>query len=160
VRRFPVFIGLALCLSTTAWAQETTKTPPEPGPIAESADRIAREWWPTDQPTFAIDEQGRPRFRGNVTETMPPPPWQPTPDLSPVPALGAISHQEMLRQMTPQEFSTPPLVGASVDPGSIVNGFKKAWRDWEARKVHERVMKELEELNRLNREAEAAESSN
>ena len=160
MRRFAIFIGLALCLSTSVRAQETTKTPPEPGPIAESADRIAREWWPTDQSNFTIDEQGRPRFRGNVTETAPLPPWQLTPDLTPVPALGAISHQEMLRQMTPQEFSTPPLVGASVDPGSIVNGFKKAWRDWEARKVHERVMKELEELDRVNLEASAADISN
>ena len=51
--------------------------------------------------------------------------------------------------MTPQEFSTP-LISGSVDPGSIVNGIKGAWRDWQARRVHERVMKELEELKRLN----------
>lgn len=119
---------------------------PAPGPIAESADRIARDWWPTDNPTFTIDEQGRPRFRSSVTETIPTPPWQPTPNDTQVPARGAISHQEMLRIMTPQEFSTPALIGASVDPGSIYNDFKKAWRDWQARRIHERVTKEVEAL--------------
>jgi hypothetical protein len=122
--------------------------PPAPGPIAESADRIAREWWPTDNPTFTIDDDGRPRFRSGITETVPTPPWQltPSPNEPPVPVRGAISHQEMLRVMTPQEFSTPALIGASVDPGSIYNDFKKAWRDWQARRIHERVTKEVEAL--------------
>jgi len=47
--------------------------------------------------------------------------------------------------MTPQEFSTP-LISASADPGEIYNSIKKAWRDWQARRVHERVMKEIEAL--------------
>lgn len=51
--------------------------------------------------------------------------------------------------MTPQEFSTP-LISAGVDPGAIMNSVKTAWREWQARRVHERVMKELEELKRLN----------
>ena len=51
--------------------------------------------------------------------------------------------------MTPQEFSTPPLIGATVDPGSIYNDLKKAWREWQARRIHERVVKELEELEAL-----------
>jgi hypothetical protein len=55
----------------------------------------------------------------------------------------------MLRVMTPQEFSTP-LVSGSVDPGEIYNSIKSAWRDWQARRIHERVMKEIEELERLN----------
>ena len=50
--------------------------------------------------------------------------------------------------MTPQEFATP-LISASVDPGDIYNGFKQAWRDWQARRIHERVMRELEEFERL-----------
>ncbi|HEY1308450.1 MAG TPA: hypothetical protein VGF24_33100 [Vicinamibacterales bacterium] len=140
-------IGLSL-FSTNLHAQEKTR-PPAPGPITESADRIAREWWPTDPQSFTVDDEGRPRFRGGVTETAPAPPWQPTPDLTPTPSRGAISHQEMLRMMTPQEFSTP-LISGSVDPGTIVNGIRGAWREWQARRVHERVMKELEELKRLN----------
>jgi len=155
VRRLALLaVGLSL-FSTNLHAQEQTP-PPAPGPITESADRIAREWWPTDPQSFTVDDEGRPRFRGGVTETVPPPPWQPTPDLSPTPSRGAISHQEMLRMMTPQEFSTP-LISGSVDPGSIVNAIKKAWREREERRVHERVMKELEELYRLN-EAAAADS--
>jgi hypothetical protein len=60
----------------------------------------------------------------------------------------------MVRMMTPQEFSTP-LISATVDPGNVYNGLKRAWRDWQARRIHERVTRELEELERL-RAAEAA----
>ena len=51
--------------------------------------------------------------------------------------------------ITPMEFSTP-LIGTSVDSGDIYNGFKRAWRDWQARRIHERVTRELEELERLS----------
>ena len=57
--------------------------------------------------------------------------------------------------MTPQEFSTP-LISASVDPGDIYNGFRRAWRDWQARRIHERVVRELEELERLRAAEEAS----
>ena len=50
--------------------------------------------------------------------------------------------------MTPQEFSTP-LISVSTDPGSIYNNIRKAWRDWQARRIHERVVKELEEIERM-----------
>jgi hypothetical protein len=59
----------------------------------------------------------------------------------------------MLRVMTPQEFSTP-LVSGSVDPGGIYNSIKKGWREWQARRIHERVTKELEEFERLNAAAD------
>jgi hypothetical protein len=52
----------------------------------------------------------------------------------------------MLRVMTPQEFSTPPLISGSVDPGQMINSIKQSWRDWQARRIHERVMKEVEAL--------------
>ena len=127
--------------------------PPE-RPISKSAERIAREWWPTDVVASAIDEEGRPRFRSGITVTiLLPPPWRLTPDTAPTPSRGAISHQEMVRMMTPQEYSTP-LIGGSVDPGSIYQSIRNAWRDWQARRIHERVMRELEELERLNRAAE------
>lgn len=50
--------------------------------------------------------------------------------------------------MSPVEFSTP-LISGSVDPGNIYNDFKRAWSDWQARRIHERVVRELEELERL-----------
>jgi hypothetical protein len=28
----------------------------------------------------------------------------------------------------------------------MINGIKQAWRDWQARRIHERVMKEVEAL--------------
>ena len=57
--------------------------------------------------------------------------------------------------MTPMEFSTP-LISASVDPGDIYNGFKRAWRDWQARRIQERITRELEELERLRAAQDAS----
>jgi hypothetical protein len=151
MRRLAVLVALTLGVSSSLHAQES-KTLREPGPIAEAADRIARDWWPTEPQAFTIDEQGRPRFRTGVTETLPPPPWRPSPQDPLTPARGAISHQEMLRMMTPNVFSTP-LISTSVDPGSVYNNMKKAWRDWQARRIHEQVVKELEEFKRMRREA-------
>jgi hypothetical protein len=153
MRRLALLTAFALCASW-AHAQETSRTP-APGPIGESAERIAHEVWPTDPATFAVDEGGLPRFRTGVTETVPPPPWQLAPNLSITPARGAISHREMVRMMTPMAFATP-LISTSVDPGDIYNGFKGAWRDWRARRIHERVTRELEELERLRAAEEAS----
>jgi hypothetical protein len=139
-------------------AESREREPRAPGPIAETADKLARELWPEQAASnsLVVDEQGRPRFRSGTTETAPRPPWRLSPeDTSRVPSRGAISHQEMVRFMTPQEFSTP-LIAASVDPGSIMNEIKKAWRDWQARRIHERVTKEREELERINAAADAA----
>jgi hypothetical protein len=150
MRVLAVLITSAIGLSTNLHAQES-RTPREPGPIAESADRIAREWWPTEPAFFTIDEHGRPRFRSGTTETLLAPPWHLTPSdpRDPLmPARGAISHQEMVRMMTPQEFSTP-LIGVSTDPGALYNSMKKAWRNRQARRIHERVVKEVEELERI-----------
>jgi hypothetical protein len=60
----------------------------------------------------------------------------------------------MVRIMTPQAFSTP-LISGSVDPGSIAASVKRAWREWQERRIHERVMKEIAELERLNAAAAA-----
>jgi hypothetical protein len=126
-----------------------TDSQASPRPVQDSAERIARELWPTDDYDFTIDEEGRPRFRSGVTVTLPSPPWQSSSEPGPARYRGAISHKEMLRVMTPQEFSTP-LISGSADPGEIYNGIKSAWREWQARRIHERVMKELEELEQLN----------
>jgi hypothetical protein len=154
MRRLALLAGLALCASPALRAQEGTVWPAE-RPISKSAERIARERWPTDVATITIDDESRPRFRSGVTVTPLPPPWPPTPDTAPTPSRGAISHQEMVRMMTPQEYSTPS-IGGSVDPGSIYQSIRTAWRAWQARRIHERVMRELEELERLNRAAEEA----
>jgi hypothetical protein len=154
MRRLAVLGACVLCLSQSLRAQETERHG-SPHPIQDSAARIVRDLWPTDGFTFTIDEEGRPRFRSGVTVTLPPTPWQPSPEPGPDRYRGAISHKEMLRVMTPQGFSTP-LVSGSVDPGEIYNGIKNAWREWEARRIHERVMKEIEELERLNAAAAAA----
>jgi hypothetical protein len=150
--RLALLGACVLCLCPVLRAQETDLQA-SPRPIQDSAARIAREYWPTDIATFTIDEQGRPRFRSGVTATLPSPPWQPSSEPEPDRYRGAISHQEMLRVMTPQQFSTP-LVSASVDPGEIYNSIKKAWRESQARRIHERVMKEIEELERLNAAAD------
>jgi hypothetical protein len=152
MRRPALLAALALYASPALHGQEGTVRPAE-RPISESAERIARERWPTDMATVTIGEEGRPRFRSGITVTTLPPPWPPTPDTAPTPSRGAISHQEMVRMMTPPEYSTP-LISGSVDPGSIYQSIRDAWRDWQARRVHERVMRELEELERLNRAAE------
>ena len=127
---------------------------PAERPISKSAERIARELWPTDVAISTIDEEGRPRFRSGITVTVLPPPWQLTPDTAPTPSRGAISHQEMLRVMTPREYSTPPIGGGSADPGSILQSIRSAWRDWQGRRIERRIMRELEELERRNRPAE------
>ena len=144
MRRLALLGACVLCLPTAARAQEANSTP-SPRPIEESATRIAREYWPTDSATFTVDDEGRPRFRSGITVATPPPPWQQSSEPEPNRFRGAISHQEMLRMMTPQEFSTP-LISGSVDPGQIINGMKQAWRDWQARRIHERVVKEVEAL--------------
>ena len=147
MRRLALLVASAVWLSSSLHAQEP-KTLREPGPIAEAADRIARDWWPTEPSSFTIDEEGRPRFRTGITETLMAPPWRPSSEDAVTPARGAISHKEMVRMMTPQQFSTP-LISASTDPGALYNDIKKAWRGWQARRIHERVMKEIEELERM-----------
>lgn len=155
MRRLALLGAFLFVVAATSDAQERvtaeSREPRARGPIAEAADKLARELWPelAASNSFAVDEQGRPRFRSGTTETAPRPLWWVSPeDKSSVPSRGAISHQEMVRVMTPQEFSTP-LITATVDPGSIMNEMKKAWRDWQARRIHERVTKEREELERI-----------
>ena len=152
MRHLALLVASAVWLSSNLQAQESkTPRPPRPreaGPIAESANRIARDWWPTEPASFTIDEEGRPRFRTGTTETLLAPPWHLTPEDVMTPARGAISHKEMVRMMTPQEFSTP-LISVSTDPGALYNDIKKGWREWQARRIHERVVKELEEFERM-----------
>jgi hypothetical protein len=148
MRRLALLGACVLCLFQSLRAQETDSQA-SPRPIQDSAERLARELWPIGDYDFTIDEEGRPRFRSGVTVTLAPPQWQSWLEPGPNRNRGAISHQEMLRVMTPQMFSTP-LISGSADPGEIYNGIRNAWREWQARRIHERVMKELEELEQLN----------
>jgi hypothetical protein len=137
----------ALLLSSNVDGQEQ-KIPPAPRPIAESAERIGRELWPTEVASFTIDEEGRPRFHTGITEAVPAPPWALGDEGGALlPARGRISHREMLAIMTPPVFG-PPLISGSADPGEMYHAMKKAWREWKERRIHERVTKELEEFER------------
>jgi len=65
----------------------------------------------------------------------------------PVPAL--VYHRELLSLVTPEAFRAGtlwPTVGASVDPGAIRDGIKKAWNEWQTQRIRERIERELEEL--------------
>ena len=156
MKQLVALIGLATCLSADLQAQEAERTARAPGPIAESTDRIARDTWPTDAWSFTIDEDGRPRFRSGVTVTLPPPLWQLTPgDTSPVPVRGALSHREMVAAVTPEAFRGNAIYQVSVDPGAIYQSIMKGWRDWQARRIHDRVTKELEDFLRETAERES-----
>lgn len=152
--RVAVLGTCTLLLSAGLHAQEQ-QIPSGPGPIAESAARLGRELWPTDVASFIIDEEGRPRFHTDVTAIVPVPPWQLDHEEGPPPARGRISHREMLAAMTPVQFSTP-LISGSADPGEMYHAMKKAWREWQERRIHERVTKEIEELERLRAESDHA----
>jgi len=114
-----------------------------------------KERWPVGRVTVVPDEPRRPMFRAEVTATVLPPPWRvDSDDTSPVPARGAFSHQEMLAVMTPGEHRSRviALPGSGVDPGAIWHGITSAWRDWQERRIHERVTRELAALRAASRD--------
>lgn len=138
-----------ICLGGAVRAQDASQTPPA-RPIAETAERLARELWPLEV-TSRVDQEGRPRFRANITETqiVLPPLWGP-PDKAwiPVPPRGSIYHQEFLAMVTPEAFRASTLypMGIGVDPGAIFQGLKQAWGDWQEERVRKRVERELAEF--------------
>jgi hypothetical protein len=148
------FTGLAL----GTHAQDAPASRPA-RPIADSAERIARERWSTDD-SASTDEQGRPRFRASVTvdEFVLPPPWYETdPAIGRFRRPGTAYHQEFLSVVTPEAFraSTFNAGGVSVDPGTMFGGIKSAWHSWQERRARERIEREVAEL----RARAAAESS-
>jgi hypothetical protein len=158
VRITLMIVGVFTGLSGGIHAQEAPAGDPA-RPIAASADRIARELWSADDST-STDEQGRPRFRASITvdEFVLPPPWyENDPTIGRYRRRGTASHQEFLSLVTPEAFraSTLNTGGVSVDPGTILGGFKSAWRSWQEKRVRERIEREVAEL----RARAAAEAS-
>ena len=158
VRITVMIVGVFTGLAVGARAQDVPAS--HPGrPIAESAERIARELWSIDE-SASTDEQGRPRFRASVTvdEFVLPPPWYETdPAIGRFRRPGTAYHQEFLSVVTPEAFraSTFNAGGVSVDPGTVFDGFKSAWRSWQERRARERIEREVAEL----RARAAADSS-
>jgi hypothetical protein len=142
--------GFMLLLGASVGAQDAAPA----RPIAETAERMARELWPTDV-SSSIDDQGRPRFRATATvnEFGLPVPWQDV-DANRAPFKprgGNLHHHQFLAQVTPEEFRSSVLypAGITVDPGEMFNGLKSAWRSWQEKRVRERIAKEMEELRRV-----------
>jgi hypothetical protein len=149
LRAAVILIGACTCLGVGVRAQEAPQRPP-PAPITESAERLARELWPIDERGL-MDKRGRPPFRSSVTATplVLPLPWLET-DAAwrRFQRPGRLYHQEFLSVVTPEAFRGGALAaaGVAVDPGAMFGGVKTAWRNWQARRVHERVEKEVAQL--------------
>ena len=150
MRRFPLTAVLASLVCTGVGAQESPPLQP-PRPIAESAERIARELWPIVL-HGPLDEQGRPRFRTGVTVRafVLPASWIDT-EAHPLPFRprgGSIYHHQYLTSVTPEAIRAGTLypVGISVDPGAIYHDLKSAWRSRQEKRVRARIARELEEL--------------
>ena len=157
VRITLMIVGAFTGLVVGTRAQEAPASSPRP--IADSAERIARELWSVDD-SASTDEQGRPRFRASITvdEFVLPPPWYETdPAIGRFRRPGTLYHQEFLSVVTPEAFraSTFNAGGVSVDPGTMFDGIKSAWRSWQEKRVRERIEREVAEL----RARAAAESS-
>jgi hypothetical protein len=150
VRTTVIVIGVCACLGVGVRAQEAPQRPP-PAPITESAERLARELWPIDGRGL-MDERGRPPFRSSVTATplVLPLPWLET-DAAwrRFQRPGRLYHNEFLSVVTPEAFRGGVFTAAEVrvDPGEMYGGVKKAWRSWQARRVRERIAREVADLH-------------
>jgi hypothetical protein len=156
-------LAVALCTAGPAAAQEgapTTSALPSPQPsassptpIADAAERIAREMWPDGLPDQIQSEGSTFRLNIHAPEVAVRAPWiDDDPPLPRRPTGGSIYHEEMLRHMVPEEFraSTFYPVGVSVDPATIVNGIRGVWRDWQVWRIRAQIARELAELEAAN----------
>jgi len=151
-----VLAGL-VCLNRNAATQSAA--PEKPTPIADTADRISRALWPTQaDPTV---QPNMPVFRANVTVDVwaLPVPWHLTERPGPTNRRFNGYHQEHLMMTTPEAFRTSTFypIGVGIDPATIVNGAKKAWRDRQAAKIRQRIAEELAALERANNAVAAGE---
>jgi hypothetical protein len=150
VPAFVIALGVWVSIDAAARAQDADGGQPA-RPVTESAERIANELWPIDERGL-MDERNRPPFRASVTEFTLPLPWQETdPTWTRLQPAGRLYHREFLSVVTPEAFRAGAMTaavgaGVSTDPGAVLAGIRRAWRDWQARRIHERVEQELAEL--------------
>jgi hypothetical protein len=143
-----VAVSVTLCIGLDA---QHTMQIVEPRPLAESAERLARELWPTDG-EVTVNEGGRPVFRVNVTgrDVALPLPWQVSSTVPKGfrPRGGNMHHHEFLAAVTPQEFRSSVLypAGVTIDPAAIARGIASVWRTFQERRIRERIASELEQL--------------
>jgi len=136
------------CLGAEVAAQSAVTD--KPTPIADSVNRIARDFWST-QGAPAVPPN-TPVFRSSVTlDFRPlPPPWHLTEMPGPTNPRFNRYHQEHLMMTTPEAFRTSTFypIGMGIDPAVIVNAAKGAWRDWQTARIRRRIAGELEALER------------
>lgn len=141
-------LGLNVCLVEVVAAQGGSTT--GPGPIAQSVERVVAVV-SSKEAEKSPDEEGAPVFRSGVTRDVPlsSPLWtDANPPFQSRPPGGTLTHYEYLRATTPEAFRSSTLYppGVSVDPGKLVGDIKSAWREWQARRVRERIEQELAQL--------------
>lgn len=138
-----------MCVTATASAQSPAPHPPTP--IADAATRMARDLWPTHVDPAV--QANRPIFRVTVGAWAPlPVPWHLTEKPGPSNPRFNGHHQEHLMVTTPQAFRTSTFypMGMSIDPGTIVKGARRTWRDWRTSRIRRRIAEELAELEKAN----------
>jgi hypothetical protein len=158
-----VLLTIALCAAGPVAAQDGTpalpallSTPasaPSPTPIADAAERLAREMWPDGLPDPVQSEGSTFRLNISAPEAAVRAPWSDDdPPLARRPTGGSLYHEEMLRHTVPEEFraSTFHPAGVSVDPATIVNGIRGMWRDWQVLRIRAQIARELAELEAAN----------
>jgi len=142
---------LCLCSGLRAQAPPQQPSPQLSRPVTDSADRIARQLWPAA--VFPATGDGDPsHFRVDVTApafTLPMPWLSPADPSARIRRPGSrAAHREFLFAVTPEAFRASTLypIGITVDPGAILNGVKARWSGWQARRIHERVAREVAQL--------------
>jgi hypothetical protein len=118
-------------------------------PIAESAERIARETWPVARGQQT--DEGVTVFRTEIAADADafrlPVPWLDDQRMGPR-MNGLATHRERLMMTTPEAYRGSVLypVGVGIDPAVIVNGVKHTWRRRQEHRVRERIQKEVDAL--------------
>jgi hypothetical protein len=147
--------GILLCPVMCPVVGLRAQEPPRPStpsarPVTDTAERIARDLWPTA--VFASTDNGSPsHFRVDVSAqafALPVPWLSPADPSARIRRPGSQLHRQFLYDTTPEAFRASTLypIGITVDPGAIGHGVKARWRNWRARRIHERVEREAAQL--------------
>jgi hypothetical protein len=138
MRTWVVAVVAAGLLGGELRAQESAVQAPAARPITQAVERLFRQ----------------PDFRLNVTAERPVELWvkprlvEPEDKLQPTPR-GTYYHTEYLRMTTPEAFRAStlyPMVSVGVDPGALMEGFRRAWQSWQEERIRTRVERELDEF--------------